>query len=106
MIRRSSNEKAAFTEITAICNNNELQAALSNRRAEIDDAWDALDVEWKELKKILAFIGVTKPVSSDGGMIHLNIGGEHLTVRRAVLESIHEKSSKRSWTLANLFDGE
>ncbi|CAM9403679.1 unnamed protein product, partial [Ascophyllum nodosum] len=61
----------------------------------------------KAIEKILALIGITKPVSSDGDMVHLNIGGEHLNVRRAVLESIHEKSSKRrSWTLANLFDGE
>ena len=45
MTRRSSNEKAAFTETTAAYN-KELQAALSNRRAEMmDDARDALDLE-------------------------------------------------------------
>ena len=103
MIRRSSNEKAAFTETTAAYN-KELQAALSNRRAEMDDAWDTLDVEWKKLEKVMAFIGITKPVSLDGGVVHLNVGGEHLNVCRAVLESIYDKNSQQRWTLANLFD--
>ncbi|CAM9403308.1 unnamed protein product [Ascophyllum nodosum] len=104
MIRRSSNEKAAFTE-TTVAYNKELQAALSNRRAEMDDAWDTLDVEWKKLEKVMAFIGITKPVSLDGGVVHLNVGGEHLNVCRAVLESIYDKNSQQRWTLANLFDG-
>ena len=105
MIRRSSNEKAAFTETTAAYN-KELQAVLSNRRAEMDDAWDALDVEWKKLEKLMAFIGITKPVSLDGGVVHLNVGGEHLNIRRAIVESIHDKNSEQRWTLANLFDGD
>ena len=53
----------------------------------------------------MAFIGITKPVSLDGGVVHPNVGGEHLNVRRTVLESIHEKNTKQRWTLANLFDG-
>ena len=104
MIPRSSNEKAAFTETTAAYN-KELQAALSNRRAEMDDGWDALDVEWKKLEELMAFTGITKPVSLDGGVVHLNVGGEHLNVRRAVLESFYDKNSVRRWTMANLFDG-
>ena len=104
MFRRSSNEKAAFTE-TADAYNKQLKAALGNRRAEMDYAWDALDVKWKKLEKMMAFIGITKPVSLDGGVVHMNVGGEHLNVRRTVLKSIHAKNTKQHWTLANLFDG-
>ncbi|CAM9403604.1 unnamed protein product [Ascophyllum nodosum] len=104
MFRRSSNEKVAFTE-TADAYNKQFQAALVNRRAEMGEAWDALDVEWEKLEKRMATIGITKPVSLDGGVVHLNVGGEHLNVRRTVLESIQEKNTKQRWTLANLFDG-
>ena len=104
MFRRSSNEKVMFTE-AADAYNKQPQAALVNRRAEMGDVWDALDVEWEKLEKRMAYIGIIKPVSLDGGVVHLNVVGEHLNVRRAVLESIHEKNTKQRWTLANLFDG-
>ena len=105
MIRRSSNEKTAFTETTAAYI-RELQATLNNRRTEMDGAWDVLDLDWKKRQRRMVAIGITKPVSLDGGVVHLNVGGEHLNISRAILESIHAQNSEQRWSLANLFGGD
>ena len=100
--------KVAF-KATNASYSEEMQAALNNRRAEMDCSWDALDEGWKALEKRMVTIGIIKPVSSDSRVVHLNAGGLNMTVRYNVLGSLHEKideSSYPPWTLANLFDGE
>lgn len=99
MKRRWKNESASFaSSITS--NSKELQAELKNQRAEMKDAWDALDRDWKELDKRMVSIGIIKSESLDNCVVHLNIGGSILNLRRAALKSLHQK------TLASLFDVE
>lgn len=85
-----TNEKETFAATTAAYS-QELQAALGNRRAEMDSSWDALDKEWAELKQRADAIGFTKLMSWDRCVLQLNVGGLHLNVRRPVLESLHGK---------------
>ena len=103
MNRRSTKEKATFTATTA-AHNNELQAALSNQRAEMDIEWDSLDTSWKEFERRMNAIGVTKLGVLDAYMARLNVGGLPMNVRPSQLQStIHNNTME--WALATLYDG-
>lgn len=99
MERRWTNENALFASSTT-ANHEELLTALNNHRAEMKGAWDALDKDWKELNKRMVSLGIIKSKSLDNCMVHLNVGGSILNLRRVALESLHQK------TLASMFDVE
>lgn len=102
-MRSSANAKKAFKE-TIKANSKELQASLSNRRAEMDGTWDALDDDWKELEKQMAATGITELVSPDTDLLSLNVGGLHLNIRATVLQSLNLKQSNATLcALADLF---
>ena len=103
MNRRSTNEKATFTASTA-AHNNEVQAALSNRRAEMDSEWDSLDKSWTKFERRMNAIGVTKPVALDAYVARLNVGGLPMNFRPSQLKSTTHKNTME-WALAALYDG-
>ena len=103
MNRRSTNEKAIFKATTA-AHNKDLQAALNNRRMEMDSEWDALDKKWEELESRMKVIGVTKPVILDAYVAHLNVGGLPMNIRSSQLQSTTHKNATE-WALATLYDG-
>ena len=106
MNRRSSNEREIFTSTTT-AHTREMLAALRNKRADRDKAWDAVDDGWKQVEKRMVAIGITKPVSLDDAVVPLNVGGLHFNLRRVDLETLNPKGANpiAAWTLANLFDG-
>ncbi|CAN0243001.1 unnamed protein product [Ascophyllum nodosum] len=103
MNRRSTNEKTTFTATTAAYN-NEVQAALSNRRAEMDSEWDTLDQSWKELERRMDAIGVTKPVVLEACVARLNVGGLPINVRPSQLKLVTHNNTTE-WALTTLCDG-
>ena len=48
--------------------------------------------------------GVVKPVSLDGYIVRLNVGGDHMNVRRSRLKTMHSKNIT-DWSIGNLFGG-
>ena len=105
MNRRSTNEKATFTATTA-AHHNELQAALGNRRAEMDSEWDTLDKSWKEFEGRMNAIGITKAgvLDSYDYVARLNVGGLPMNVRPSHLQSTTHYNTTE-WALTTLCDG-
>ena len=58
MNHRSSNERA-ISSPTTTAHTREMLAALSNKRADMDKAWDAVDDGWKQVEKRMVVIGIT-----------------------------------------------
>lgn len=79
------------------------EAALGQRRSEMDQAWRRIDEGWKDLQQRMAEIGITKASDANEGMVQLNVGGSCVNVRRSVLDG-KQGSSSSGWTLANLFE--
>lgn len=103
MLRRQVNEKGAFSATTH-AHTEELVAAVRQRRAEMDEAWEQLDEGWESLEKGMVSTGMVKPTPSDEGMVRLNVGGSHVNVRRSFLEELRDRYPE-SWSLGHLFEG-
>ena len=102
MLRLQSNEKQTFAA-TLKASSQELEAALRQRRREMDQAWDNVDQGWKGLQQGMAEVGITKPCDANERMVRLNVGGSPVNVRRSVLDG-KGGSSSSGWTLGNTFE--
>ncbi|CAM9090794.1 unnamed protein product [Ectocarpus fasciculatus] len=101
MSRCHMNENDTFSA-TVNAYSKEMEAALSQRRKEMSQAWEDVDRDWHELNQSRINAGITKPSGSQEGMVRLNVGGSHLNFRRCVLDG--KKESSATWALANLFE--
>ena len=105
MLRTQPNERGAFSaSLTASA--QETEAALKQRRREMDQAWDGVDDGWEELERSMAEDGISRPSGSSEGTVRLNVGGSHVNFHRSVLEGKRGLSSSPAWTLGNLFEAQ
>ncbi|CAM9178074.1 unnamed protein product, partial [Hapterophycus canaliculatus] len=94
------NEKRTFSEaFDASVSGTE--AAARQRRKDMDKVWEEIDKREQELEECMRAVGITRPSSSDESVLRLNVGGSHVTVRRAIFEG---KGCSESWTVGDLFD--
>ncbi|CAM9839463.1 unnamed protein product [Ectocarpus sp. 8 AP-2014] len=101
MSRCHMNENDTFSA-TVNAYSKEMEAALSQRRKEMSQAWEDVDRGWHELNQSRIDAGITKPSGSQEGMLRLNVGGSHLNFRRCVLDG--KKEPTATWALGNLFE--
>ncbi|CAM9679535.1 unnamed protein product [Ectocarpus sp. 4 AP-2014] len=104
MLRLQSNEKKTFSATLAV-SSRATEAALSQRRQEMDQEWDSIDEGWQKLRERMTEVGITKPLESKEGIVKLNVGGLLLAFRRSVLEA-EGKQQPPTWALGNLFEAE
>ena len=104
MLRSQLNEKETFSA-TLTASAAETEAALKQRRTEMDQAWDSVDERWKELEQRMVEVGIARPSSSSEGMVRMNVGGSHVNCRRSVLEG-KRGSCSQAWSLGNLFEAQ
>ncbi|CAB1119780.1 unnamed protein product [Ectocarpus sp. CCAP 1310/34] len=104
MLRCQSNEKKTFSATLAV-SSRAMEAALSQRRLEMDHEWDSIDEGWQTLRERMTEVGITKPLESKEGIVKLNVGGLLLAFRRSVLDS-EGKQQPPTWALGNLFEAE
>ena len=104
MLRSQPNEKVSFSAAMATFT-EETDAALKQRRDEMDQAWDRVEDGWKELKQRMVDIGISRPSTSTERVVRMNVGGSHVIVRRSLLEGKRGFSSQ-AWSLANLFEAQ
>ncbi|CAM9746903.1 unnamed protein product, partial [Ectocarpus sp. 6 AP-2014] len=104
MLRFQSDEKKTFS-VTLAASSRATEAALSQRRQEMDQEWDSIDEGWQTLRERMKKLGITKPLESKEGMVKLKVGGSLLVFRRSVLEG-KGKPQSPTWALGNLFEAE
>lgn len=92
----------AFRETTDAYT-NDLEAAVQQRRIEIDAAWNCVDRGWTELEKRMVAVGVAPVTSAEDSMLRLNVGGSHVNVWRSALS---RAPGVEGSTLAALFEGQ
>ena len=98
MARQHQNEDRTFS-VAFDAKMEAIQAAGTQRRKLMRDAWEDIDNGWRALEQRLVGVGIVN--SSEQGMLRLNAGGSHVNVCQSVLRG---EGPPESRTLASLFE--
>ena len=103
MLRSQANQRDMFSA-TLKASSQETEAALQQRRGEMNRAWESIDRRWQGIHQRMTAAGVSLPSDANDGMVRLNVGGLHVNVRRSILDGKQGSSPFSGWTLGGLFE--
>ena len=100
MIRQHLNEHDNLSAVTSEYV-REQEDIVTERKAEIQLKWDAVDQGWQDLEHGMKDVGLTMSSSINSGVVLLNVGGSDLYLPSRGFEA--KNGSSPGWTLRDLF---